>query len=85
MEKLEYPGKTHCREFQTCISDLNFAVKDYQCGHCCSTVVDYKPYDPEVVGSNLARCWAFFLAILSNVSLNRSLVEVQHHCFPKYK
>ena len=35
---------------------------DPSLGSGCSTAVGHTPYDNEVVGSNLAGCWVFFLS-----------------------
>ena len=47
----------------------------------CSTAVERTARNREVMGSIPSRCRAFSPSIRSNVSLNRSLDEVQHYCF----
>ena len=51
-------------------------------GSDCSTVVECKPDNREVLGSIPDRCWAFSLYALSNASLIRSLEEEKHDFFP---
>ena len=42
------------------------AIANYHSAGGCSTAVEPMPHNKEVVGSNLAGCWAFFLSSLSS-------------------
>ena len=51
-------------------------------GSGCSKVVEHTPHNRDILGSDPARCWAFFSSLsIRSVSLIRSLVEAQHNRF----
>ena len=71
-------------------SGLKLALTVLGLGSGCSIAVEHTIRDREVVGSNPARCWAFFNTLsfyvflslsISGVSLIRSFTEVQHSDF----
>ena len=54
-------------------------------GSSCSTAFTGTPWNREVMVLIPAECRAFYLSILSNVSLNWSPEDVQHCCFSSKK
>ena len=61
---------------------LNSTIFQVYWSSGCCPAVERTPPNKEVVGSIPIRYWLFSLSILSNVSLNRSLEQVQqHYCF----
>ena len=60
---------------------LSLCELNCKMGSDCSTAVKWTPQNRDVMGSILSGAGLFSSSILSNVSLNRSLEEVQHYCF----
>ena len=59
---------------------IQFAKKQHYFGSGVCTALERMAHLREIMGSIPAECWAFpTSSILSNVSLNRSLGEVQHY------
>ena len=56
----------------------------FNLGSGWGTVEEHTPRDREVMGSNPARCWAFFFSSLSYQWCvpNQVLTDVQHYWFP---